>query len=125
MIGALPRRPVFPIIRPAFTARKFAIHAFILPAGHGRSRRPCSTSSTSLNRGGAQTTRPSVLLGLGNASSPITTATPELAGVGALNLTTAQNLLANLSGNIAQITEQYWVNSPTQKDWSNYTSDFL
>ena len=83
------------------------------------------TRSISLNSGGSQTTRPSVTLGLGNASSPISTATPELAGVGALNLTTAQNLLANLAGNVAQITEQYWVNSATQKDWTNYTTDFL
>jgi hypothetical protein len=83
------------------------------------------TKSISLNSGGAQTTRPSVLLGLGNASSPLTTSTPGLGGVGALNLTTAQNLLANLAGNVAQVTEQYWVNSPTAKDWINYTSDFL
>jgi hypothetical protein len=83
------------------------------------------TKSISLNSGGSQTTRPSVMLGLGTASSPITTSTPELGGIGAVNLTTAQNLLANLAGNVAQITEQYWVNSPTQKDWSNYTSDFL
>jgi Carboxypeptidase regulatory-like domain len=83
------------------------------------------SKSISLNSGGSQTTRPSVLLGLGNASSPISTATPALAGIGAQNLTTAQSLQANLAGNIAQITEQYWVNSPTQKDWTSYTSDFL
>jgi hypothetical protein len=81
------------------------------------------TSSVSSNSGGAQTTRPFVTLGVGNVGTPLTVNT--FPGIGAQNLPTAQALLANLSGSIASITEQYWVNSPTQTNWSNYTSDFL
>ncbi len=81
------------------------------------------TSSESSNSGGTQTTRPTVNLGIGTVAPPITTST--FSGIGALNLTTAQNLLANLAGSVASITEQYWVNSPTQQDWSSYLDDFL
>jgi hypothetical protein len=81
------------------------------------------TKSESSNSGGTQTTRPSVLLGIGNVAPPITTTT--FSGIGALNLATAQALLANLAGSVQTITEQYWVNSPTQTDWSSYLSDFL
>jgi hypothetical protein len=81
------------------------------------------TSSASSNSGGTQTTRPSVTLGIGNVAPPITTST--FPGIGSLNLTTAQDLLANLVGSVASITEQYWVNSPTQTNWTSYLSDFL
>ena len=81
------------------------------------------TSSQSSNSGGAQTTRPTVNLGIGSVAPPITTAT--FAGIGALNLATAQNLLANLAGSVANIQEQYWVNSPTATNWNSYLNDFL
>jgi len=81
------------------------------------------TSSASANSGGTQTTRPSLTLGIGNVAPPITTST--FPGIGALNLTTAQNLLANLASSVASITEQYWVNSPTATNWSSYLNDFL
>jgi hypothetical protein len=81
------------------------------------------TRSQSSNSGGTQTTRPTVNLGIGTVAPPITTAT--FPGIGSINLITAQNLLANLAGSVASVTEQYWVNSPTQQNWSNYLSDFL
>jgi hypothetical protein len=40
-------------------------------------------------------------------------------------VTTAQNLLANLSGTVASIQEQYFVNSPTATDWTNYQTNFI
>ena len=81
------------------------------------------TSSQSANSGGTQTTRPTVNLGIGSVAPPITTST--FPGIGALNLTTAQNLLATLAGSVANIQEQYWVNSPNAKDWISYLDDFL
>lgn len=80
------------------------------------------TKSISLNSGGTLTTRPSVTLGIGAVTPNITSALP---GSGALNLTTAQDLLANLAGSVSTITQEYWVNSPTATNWINYTSDFL
>jgi Carboxypeptidase regulatory-like domain/TonB-dependent Receptor Plug Domain len=80
------------------------------------------TKSISLNSGGTLTTRPSVLLGASAVTPNITSALP---GSGALNLSTAQALLANLAGSVASISQEYWVNSPTATNWINYTSDFL
>jgi Carboxypeptidase regulatory-like domain len=81
------------------------------------------TSSASANAGNAQTTRPSLLLGIGNVAPPITTST--FPGIGAQNLTTAQDLLANLAGSVANITQQYWVNSPTATDWTSYLNQLF
>ncbi len=81
------------------------------------------TSSQSSNSGNTDTTRPSVTLGIGTVAPPITTST--FAGIGALNLSTAQALLANLAGSVATITENFWVNSPTQTNWINYLNDFF
>lgn len=81
------------------------------------------TSSQSANSGGAQTTRPTVNLGIGAVAPPITTAT--FAGIGSVNLVTAQNLLANLAGSVANVQEQYWVNSPSATGWNSYLNDFL
>lgn len=81
------------------------------------------TSSQSSNSGGAQTTRPEVTLGIGSVAPPVTTAT--FPGIGGLNLGTAQALMANLAGSVANIQEQYWVNSPTATAWNSYLSDFL
>jgi hypothetical protein len=81
------------------------------------------TSSQSANSGNTQTTRPSVLLGIGSVAPPITTST--FPGIGSLNLGTAQALLANLAGSVSNITENFWVNSPTATSWINYLSDFF
>ncbi len=81
------------------------------------------TSSQSANSGGIQTTRPTVNLGIGSVAPPISTST--FSGIGAINLAGAQALLANLAGSVANIQEQYWVNSPTATTWNNYLTDFL
>ncbi|HEV3334299.1 MAG TPA: TonB-dependent receptor [Bryobacteraceae bacterium] len=81
------------------------------------------TNSQSSNSGGTQTTRPFVTLGIGSVAPPITAST--FSGIGAVNLVTAQNLLANLAGSVANVQEQYWVNSPTATNWNSYLSDFL
>jgi hypothetical protein len=83
------------------------------------------TNSRSSNSGGTQTTRPFVTLG-NNPAAPVPNVnSTTFPGLNALDVTTAQDLLANLAGSVNTIQQQYWVNSPTQKDWSNYTQDFL
>jgi hypothetical protein len=75
--------------------------------------------SQSANSGGTQTTRPSVSLGVG----PVQVAnvnTTTFPGSNANDLTLAQDLLANLSGTVASISQQYWINTPGDKDWSDY-----
>jgi hypothetical protein len=83
------------------------------------------TSSQALNSGNAQTTRPTVNLGIpaGGVAPPFTTAT--FPGIGATNLAAAQYMLANLVGEVGSITQQYWVDSPTATNWNSYTNDFL
>jgi hypothetical protein len=82
------------------------------------------SNSSSANSGGAQTTRPSITLGVGTIPvQGITTA--AFAGITPNDVTTAQNLLANLAGSIASITQQYFVNSPNQTSWSDYRDGYL
>ena len=82
------------------------------------------TSSNSANSGGAQTTRPFVTLGVGGVGVP--NITPgNFAGLSTSDVSTAQNLLANLAGSVASIQEQFYVNNATQTNWTNYTNDFL
>jgi len=81
------------------------------------------TSSQSSNSGGIQTTRPFVTLGSGAVTPPITPTT--FAGMSANDTVVARNLLANLAGSIANVQEQYWVNSPTATNWISYLDDFL
>ncbi|HEY7334589.1 MAG TPA: carboxypeptidase regulatory-like domain-containing protein [Bryobacteraceae bacterium] len=83
------------------------------------------TASNSANSGGAQTTRPSVVLGPSGAVPVPNITTANFAGLSTNDIATAQSLLANLAGSIASITEQFYVNSPTQSNWTNYTNDFL
>jgi hypothetical protein len=82
-------------------------------------------SSHQFNHGGQQTTRPFVTLGIGAIPVPISTASPFAKGINASDVTTSQNLLANLSGTVASIQEQYFVNSPTATDWTNYQTNFI
>jgi len=83
-------------------------------------------SSHQFNHGGQQTTRPFVTLGIGAIPVPaFTTNTPFSRGINANDVTTAQTLLANLAGTVASIQEQYFVNSPTATDWSDYRTDFI
>ena len=39
------------------------------------------------------------------------------------DITTGQDLLANLAGTISNISEKFWTNSPQDKDWLDYTGD--
>jgi len=78
--------------------------------------------SQSSNSGGTQTTRPSVSLGVGTTQVPNINST-NFAGLNASDVTTAQDLLANLAGSVASITQQYWINTPTDTNWSDYTKN--
>ncbi|HEV8416731.1 MAG TPA: carboxypeptidase-like regulatory domain-containing protein [Bryobacteraceae bacterium] len=82
------------------------------------------TSSRSQNSGGAQTTRPFVTLGVGAVPVPNVNST-NFPGLNSSDITTAQDLLANLAGSVASIQEQFYVNSPTQTDWTAYTKSIL
>jgi Carboxypeptidase regulatory-like domain len=80
------------------------------------------TSSVAGNTGGTQTTRPEAYLGINTAfPSLITAQSPYANGINAADVTTASNLLAALSGSISQVTEQFYINSPTQQGWTDYT----
>jgi hypothetical protein len=80
------------------------------------------TSSVAGNTGGTQTTRPEAYLGINSSfPSPITAGSPYAAGINPNDVLTASNLLAALSGSISQIAEQFYVNSPTQQGWTDYT----
>ena len=76
--------------------------------------------SKSSNSGGTQTTRPTVNLGVGVVQVPNVNGT-NFAGLNANDVTTAQDLLANLAGTVATISQQYWINTPTEQNWSDYT----
>jgi Carboxypeptidase regulatory-like domain len=79
------------------------------------------TSSQAANTGGSQTTRPFATLGI-NPSFPVSgITTAAFPGLQAPDVITAQNLLANLAGSISNIQEQFYINSPTQNGWSDYT----
>jgi hypothetical protein len=59
-------------------------------------------------------------LGVGNIPVPNITTT-NFRGLNSNDITTAQDLLANLSGTISNISEKFWTNSPTDTDWMDYT----
>src|SRR5262245_59553846 len=81
------------------------------------------TASKAGNTGNTQTTRPQANLGINPSfPSPIAVTQPYAAGMNTNDLATANNLLAALSGSINSITETFYINSPTQQGWTNYTS---
>jgi hypothetical protein len=81
-------------------------------------------SSHQFNHGGQQTTRPFVTLGIGNIPVPNITTT-NFRGIQTNDITTAQNLLASLAGTVTSIQQQYFVNSPTATEWSDYRTNFI
>jgi hypothetical protein len=81
-------------------------------------------SSHQFNHGGQQTTRPFVTLGAGNIPV-VNITTANFRGIQANDITLAQALLANLAGGIASVQQQYFVNSPTATDWSDYRTTIL
>jgi hypothetical protein len=81
------------------------------------------TSSQAGNTGGSQTTRPEAFLGINSGfPSPIATTQPYAAGLNTNDVATANNILASLSGSINSLQEQFYINSPTQQGWTDYTS---
>ena len=81
-------------------------------------------SSHQFNHGGQQTTRPFVTLGIGNIPVPNITTT-NFRGIQTNDITTAQNLLASLAGTVTSIQQQYFVNSPTATEWTDYRTNFI
>lgn len=81
-------------------------------------------SSHQFNHGGQQTTRPFVTLGIGTVAVPNITTT-NFKGIQANDITTAQNILANLAGTVASIQQQFFVNSPTATDWADARTNFI
>ncbi len=80
--------------------------------------------SEGVNGGGQQTTRPFLTLGVG--SVPITgITTGAFAGLNTNDIGTAQNLLATLAGSIGSVQQQYFVDSPTATDWTDYKSSII
>jgi Carboxypeptidase regulatory-like domain len=81
------------------------------------------TSSKAANTGNTQTTRPQANIGINPAfPSPIATTQPYAAGMFTNDVATANNILAALSGSINSVTETFYINSPTQQGWTDYTS---
>src|SRR5437870_1262554 len=72
------------------------------------------------NSGGIATAYAHSILGIGNIPVPNVTTT-NFRGLNSNDVTTAQDLLANLAGTISNISEKFWTNSPTDADWSDYT----
>ncbi len=80
-------------------------------------------NSKSSNAGGQQTTRPYASLGQNNVAVPLNPS--AFPGLSTFDVSLAQNLLANLAGSVDNITQQAFVNSPTQQSWSTYVDGFL
>jgi hypothetical protein len=82
------------------------------------------THSDQSNGGGTYTTRPFATLGVGNVPVPGINS----ANFGALNsndVATAEGILANLAGTVADVRHQFFVNSPKQTAFSDYRDTFL
>jgi hypothetical protein len=84
-------------------------------------------SSVAGNTGGTQTTRPEAVRGINSAfPSLITTSATYAKGLNASDLTTANAILADLSGSISSLTEQFYINDPKATGWTDYTkTDFF
>jgi hypothetical protein len=81
-------------------------------------------SSEGVNSGNTYTTRPFVNLGVGNVPVPNITQA-NFRGLETNDIIPAQNLLANLAGTVASIQHMYYVQGPTDTDWSDYRSTYL
>ncbi len=80
------------------------------------------TSSKAGNTGNTQTTRPQANIGINPAfPSLITVNQPYASGLNTNDVAIANNILAALSGSINTVTETFYINSPTQQGWTNYT----
>jgi hypothetical protein len=77
------------------------------------------------NTGNSLTTRPQANFGQGAFPVPITAASTFAKGINPSDITTAQNLTANLAGSIASMSETFYIESPTQTGWTDYTKDMF
>jgi hypothetical protein len=77
------------------------------------------------NTGNSLTTRPQANFGQGAFSVPIAANSPFAQGIQAADITTAQNLTATLAGSISQMTETFYIESPRQTGWTDYTKDMF
>jgi hypothetical protein len=81
-------------------------------------------SSDQANHGGQGTTRPRASIGIGVVPVPGITTT-NFRGLNSNDITTANNLLASLAGTVASLQQQYFINDPSQTDWTSYRETFL
>jgi hypothetical protein len=81
-------------------------------------------NSQSANSGNTQTTRPFVTLGVGTVGVPNVNST-NFPGISSFEVTTTQDLLANLAGSVASIQQQFTVGSPSATSWPDYTKEYL
>ena len=82
------------------------------------------TRSDQSNGGGTYTTRPFATLGVGNVPVPGINST-NFRGLNSNDIGTAEGILANLAGTVADIRHQFFVNSPNQNTFSDYRDTFL
>jgi len=82
-------------------------------------------SSHAFNHGGQQTTRPTVTLGAAAAVPVVNINSTNFKALQAADVSRAQLILANLAGGVSSIAQQYFVNSPTATDWTDYRTSFI
>jgi hypothetical protein len=81
------------------------------------------TASRGANTGNTQTTRPEAFIGINSGfPSPIAVNLGYSQGMNTNDVTTANNILATLAGSINNLQETFYINSPTQQGWTDYTT---
>src|SRR5262249_26873305 len=77
------------------------------------------TGSSQNTTGGIANAYPFATLGVGNIPIPGINAT-NFRGLQSNDVTTAENLLANLAGTIVDISQKFYTNSPKETEFSDY-----
>lgn len=77
------------------------------------------------NTGGQSTTRPTVALGSNNSGFPINITAGRFPGLASQDIAPAQTLLGNLAGTVNSITQQFFINSPTDTKWLDYRDTYF
>jgi hypothetical protein len=77
------------------------------------------------NTGGQGTTRPSVALDSNNTGFAINISGTRFPGLSANDVNPARTLLGRLAGTVSSITEQFFINSPTDTAWLDYRSTYF
>jgi len=83
------------------------------------------TSTDQFNHGGNVWTRPNVLLGVANNAPVPNITVTNFPGLNPNDLTPARNLLGQLAGSVSQLRQRYYINSPTQQEFSDYRDGTL